>query len=449
MYWQMTLNASYQCIDGCNGSYSLDQVIYRCPQCGELLTVVHDLAALRERTAQEWRSLFAARAMDPVGIESSGVWSKREWVNPNLATSDLVSLPEGFSPLFRAQRLGKHLGLQHLSVKLCGNSATGSFKDLGMTVLVSQVNRIKRTRGSIRAAICASTGDTSASLAAYCAAAGIPAIVLLPADKISTAQLIQPLASGALTLTLDADFDGCMRLVNRLAASPEYYLANSLNSLRLEGQKTIAIEVVQQLGWQSPDWVIVPGGNLGNISAIGQGFLLMKELGLIEQLPRLACIQAQNANPLYKSFKTGFQVFRPQPAKATAASAIRIGNPVSIKRAIRTLRETNGLVEQASESELAEAAALGDRFGLFTCPQTGVAFAGLIKLIAAGQINRDDRVIVISTASGLKFVDFKIHYHNGTLPELSSRSANRSRPLPLVEEQVRGEIESFISHYGI
>ncbi len=416
------LHASYRCSSGCAGEYPLDEIIYRCPRCLDLLEVKHDLRPLASRSAAQWRELFEQRCQLRAGL--SGIWARKEWVHPHLQDDNLVSLGEGYSALRPAGGFGKSLGLEQLWIKQCGDSPTGSFKDLGMTVLVSQVKQMIAAGRRIEAVVCASTGDTSASLAAYCAAAGIPSVVLLPAGKISPAQLIQPRAHGSLTLALETDFDGCMRLVQQLAARPEVYLANSMNSLRLEGQKIVAVELVQQLGWQVPDWVIVPGGNLGNVAALGNGFLMLRELGLIERLPRLACAQAAHANPLYESFRTGFREFHPQPARPTLASAIQIGNPVSFKKAIRILQQFDGIVEQASEEELAEAAALADRHGHFVCPQTGVALAALIKMAARRQVQPQERVVVISTANGLKFVESKIAYHQRALAQLECRLAN-------------------------
>jgi threonine synthase len=434
-------SARYHCLNNCAGDYSLETIIYNCPQCGDLLEVRHDLEALRQKSAAEWKEIFAQRYRSTEWPYNSGIWGKKEWVNPLIANANIISLGEGGTPLFHALRFGKWLGLENLWIKQCGASHTGSFKDLGMTVLVSQVNQIIANGQKIRAVVCASTGDTSASLAAYCAAAEIPAAVLLPKDKISTAQLIQPIANGALTLALDTDFDGCMAIVKELAKRPDIYLANSMNSLRLEGQKTISIEIAQQLGWEIPDWIIVPGGNLGNISALGRGFLMMRDLGLIERLPRLVCAQAEKANPLYESYKTGFQEFHPKRAEPTAASAIQIGNPVSVKKAIAMLKEFDGIVEQASEEELANTAALGDRAGLFNCPHTGVALAALVKLVERGEIEKTDRVVVISTANGLKFPEFKVRYHLGQLAEASSKYANTPVEVPANLERVMEEIE--------
>jgi threonine synthase len=333
------------------------------------------------------------------------VWGKKEWVAPHVRDDQVVSMDEGGTNLFWAERFGQEIGLEDLWVKQCGNSHTGSFKDLGMTVLVSTVRQMITDGRKIRAVACASTGDTSASLAAYCAAAGIRAVVLLPRGKVTTAQLVQPLANGALVLALDTDFDGCMAIVKRLSEEAGVYLANSMNSLRLEGQKTVSIEIVQQFDWQVPDWVIIPGGNLGNVSALGAGFDMMETLGVTQKRPRIVVAQAERANPLYRAYQNGWK-FEPVKAGPTLASAIQIGNPVSIEKAIRTLKKYDGIVEQASESELADAAARADRTGMFNCPHTGVALAVLLKLSAKKLLAPKDRVVVISTANGLKFTDF-------------------------------------------
>jgi threonine synthase len=292
----------------------------------------------------------------------------------------------------------------------------------------------------ISAVACASTGDTSAALAAYAAAAGIPAIVILPRARVSPAQLVQPLANGALVLALDTDFDGCMAIVQRLAAEGTVYLANSMNSLRLEGQKTLSLEIVQQFDWEVPDVVVLPGGNLGNVSAIAAGFDMMLELGVIAKRPRIVVAQAEAANPLYTAYRSNW-AFAPMKAKPTLASAIQIGNPVSINKAIRALTQYDGIVEQASESELAEAAARADRTGMFNCPHTAVALAALEKIVARGEIKRSDRVIVISTANGLKFSEFKTAYHTRTLAGVTPQHANPPVELPNDYDAVRRAID--------
>lgn len=265
---------------------------------------------------------------------------------------------------------------------------------------------------------CASTGDTSAALSAYCAAAGIPSIVFLPDNKISTAQLIQPVSNGALVLSIATDFDGCMKLIREITAELPIYLANSLNSLRIEGQKTAAIEILQQFNWEVPDWVIVPGGNLGNIYAFYKGFKMCKDLGLVEKIPRLVCAQAANANPLYRYYKSGWKEFKAIKAETTFASAIQIGDPVSIDRAVHALKSCGGIVEEATEEELMDAMALADSTGMFICPHTGVALTALTKLRNSGVIAAGDRAVVVSTAHGLKFTQSKIDYHSKVIPGL-------------------------------
>ncbi|MBS3763364.1 MAG: threonine synthase [Planctomycetes bacterium] len=417
-------NAHLRCFAGCDEQYGCDEVVYRCKKCNSLLEVQHDLGALKQRSAPEWKELFGKRWGDPSGPLSSGVWGKKEWVCPEVGDDNIVSLQEGKTALLRLERFGAEIGVSELFVKLCGNSHTGSFKDLGLTVLVSMVQQMRANGQDIPAVACASTGDTSAALAAYCARAGIQSVVFLPRGKISPSQLVQPVANNALTLALDTDFDGCMELVQEVTSRENIYLANSLNSLRIEGQKTVSIEIVQQLGWKVPDWIIIPGGNLGNVSALGLGFEMMRGLGLIKRVPRICCAQSSQANPLYRSFLQDFGDFEPVQAKKTLASAIQIGNPVSIWKAIKTLKTFGGVVEQATEQELANASARADRVGLFTCPHTGVALAALFKLIDRGEITADDRVVVISTAHGLKFPDFKIDYHWDRLDGISSRHAN-------------------------
>ena len=432
----MAYRSWFQCVRGCAGRYPIYDVIYRCPACGGLLDVHHDEEALKSRSAAAWMKLFDQRLHTNEWPYGSGVWGKKEWVCPSLDDDNIVSMYEGHSNLFWAERLGKELGVEDLWIKLCGNSHTGSFKDLGMTVLVSVVRQMRAGGKDVPAIACASTGDTSAALAAYCAAADIPAIVFLPRGKVSTAQLIQPIANNALVLALDTDFDGCMRIVQEVTARENIYLANSMNSLRIEGQKTVGIEIVQQFDWEVPDWIIIPVGNLGNVSALGRGLLLMRELGIISRLPRLVCAQSAKANPLYLSYLTGFQDFHPIQARTTLASAIQIGNPVSYERAVKVLRQFEGIVEQATEDELANAAARGDRTGMYCCPHTGVALAALFKLVARGEIRSQDRVVVISTAHGLKFTDFKVGYHTGKLDEVAARYANPPIELPADAQQV-------------
>lgn len=432
----MTFSASFRCLAGCEGAYPLTQAIYRCPKCDGLLDVEHDTRALSSRSAAAWMKLFDDRYKRTLWPYGSGVWGKREWIAPDVPDDAIVSMDEGGTNLFWAERYGKSIGLDDVWVKLCGNSHTGSFKDLGMTVLVSVVRQAIQKGLEVRAIACASTGDTSASLAAYGAAAGLPVVVLLPKGKVSTAQLVQPIASGALVLSLDTDFDGCMEIVQRLAASGTVYLANSMNSLRIEGQKTVAIEIVQQFDWTVPEWIILPSGNLGNAYALYAGFKMMKDLGLISRFPRLCVAQAENANPMYKAWSEGKREVTPQKARETLASAIQIGNPVSAPRAFKALEAMDGVVEQATEEELCDAAARADKTGMYTCPHTAVALAALEKLVKKGLVQKRERVVVVSTASGLKFTEFKVRYHDTTLPGIASTHANPPVELSADYDQV-------------
>ena len=436
----MKLKAWFQCINGCSGQYDLTQIIYKCPDCGELLEVAHDINELKKKSAQEWKDLFDERYRRHEWPYGSSIWGKKELVCPNVDNENIVSTYEGGSNLFWADRLGKQLGLDDFWIKQCGMAHTGSFKDLGMTVLVSMVKQMIAGGKKIRAVACASTGDTSAALAAYCALADIPAIVFLPKNKISLTQLIQPITHGALTLSLDTDFDGCMKIVREVCSRNDIYLANSMNSLRIEGQKTISFELVQQFNWQVPDFVIVPGGNLGNVSAIGKGFQMLYDLGIITKLPRLVCAQAERADPLYRSYKKGFKTYKPIQAKKTLASAIQIGDPVSVKKAIKALSDFDGIVEEATENELANAVGRANRTGLLCCPHTGVALAVLEKLVKRGEIKKHERVIVISTANGLKFTDFLNKYHADKIRGVSPEFVYSPVELPAEYDAVRDAI---------
>lgn len=433
--------AWFQCInEQCGETYKLSDIVYSCRTCGSLLEVRHDMAALKQVEAKGWIKLFEDRYKSTQWPFGSGVWGKKEWVLPHIDDDNIVSLYEGGTNLFWAERYGKIIGIENLWLKLCGNSHSGSFKDLGMTVLVSNVNQMIKDGAPIKAVACASTGDTSAALAVYCAAAGIQSIVLLPKGKISTAQLVQPIANGSLVLSLDTDFDGCMKVVKEISKDESIYLANSMNSLRIEGQKTVGIEIVQQFDWVAPDVIIIPGGNLGNVSALGNGLLMLQELGMIDKLPRIVVAQAERANPLYRSYLSGFESFAPIQAQKTLASAIQIGDPVSIQKAIRTLKRFNGVVMDATEQELADASALGDLTGMFNCPHTGVALAVLQKMLKSGQIDRKEHVVVISTAHGLKFTDFKVRYHEESL-DFPCRYANKTIELAPTVDAVKEALD--------
>ena len=420
----MGYKAWFQCIGGCDKKYELNEIVYQCKECDSLLEVRHDIDRLKQQDAKSWKDIFERRYKRTKWPYGSGVWGKKELVCPNIEDKNIVSLYEGGTNLFWAERFGEEIGAEDLWIKQCGDSHSGSFKDLGMTVLVSMVKQMISEGRDIPAVACASTGDTSAALSAYCAAAGIPSIVFLPKDKVSNAQLVQPISNGALTLSIDTDFDGCMEIVREICKNNNIYLANSMNSLRIEGQKTLSIEIVQQFDWEVPDVVVIPGGNLGNVTALGNGFLMMRELGMIDKQPRIVCAQAAHANPLYQSYLNGFKEFHPIQAQKTLASAIQIGNPVSINKAIKILKAFDGVVEQATEDEIANTVAMADNTGLFCCPHTGVAMVALIKLLKKKVIKRTERVVVISTANGLKFSDFKIEYHEDKIKGVTPRFRN-------------------------
>jgi len=431
--------AWFESLDDKDERYGLDEVVYTDSK-GGLLQVVHDMDELKKTSGAEWRELFERRARKNEWPYGSGVWGKKDWVLPDIDNENVVSMYEGHTNLFWAERYGREIGLDDLWLKLCGNSHTGSFKDLGMTVLVSQVKQMIANGAEIPAVACASTGDTSAALSAYAAAAGIPAIVFLPRGKISLAQLIQPVANGAIVFALDTDFDGCMDIVKQVAANDGVYLANSMNSLRVEGQKTVGLEIVQQLDWKVPDWIVIPGGNLGNVSALAKGLDMLFDLGLIEKRPRICVGQAEAANPLYLAYQKDFKVFEPIAARKTVASAIQIGNPVSYKKAVDALERYDGVVEQATESEIMEECARADRTGLFNCPHTGVALVALRKLQERGLVKSSDQVVVVSTAHGLKFVDSKLAYHKMELDGIVSSHPNPPIELDANYETVRDQM---------
>ena len=326
----MELKTWFQCINpDCQSRYGLTDIVYRCRECDELLEVQHDMGLLKKQSSEEWRDLFDSRYRRNIWPYGSSVWGKRELVCPNVDDENIVSTYEGGTNLFWAERLGHKIGLNDLWVKQCGMAHTGSFKDLGMTVLVSMVKQMISDGKKIKAVACASTGDTSAALAAYCALAGIPAIVFLPKDKVSLTQLIQPITHGVLTLSLDTDFDGCMKLVQEICLKNDIYLANSMNSLRIEGQKTISFEIVQQFNWEVPDFVIVPGGNLGNVSAVAKGFQMFHDLGLIDKLPRLVCAR--------RNGRTLFIVVIKRDLKHSTPSRRKQPSPVPFRLEIRSV----------------------------------------------------------------------------------------------------------------
>ncbi len=420
--------SAFRCVS-CQAEFPIGEVLTSCRACGDLLDVVPDLRAFG-RDGAGWRDLFDRRraalpAATTPAYETSGVWRYREHVFPPLPEASIVSKPEGSTRLYPGRELGERLGLSRLHVKHEGENPTLSFKDRGMTVGVSWARHL-----GVPIAACASTGDTSAALAAYVAEApGMRAVVLVPDAKITGEQLSQALQYGATTIGLPTDFDGCMRAVADLTSRRPVYLLNSKNPVRIEGQKSIGWEAIHDLGWEVPDWFVVPVGNAGNLSAIGKGLREWLDLGVIEKRPRLAGIQAEAADPFYRSFLGGFKERVTRVAGPTAASAIRIGAPVSHPKARREIEAFDGVVERVTEEELMDAFALANRHGLAICPNSAVALAGAAKLRAAGVIRQHDRVVVVATAHALKFSGAAMAYHEG-----SGRLANPIRRLPEAAE---------------
>src|SRR5437867_9203268 len=358
--------------------------------CGGLLEVIHE----PEASGPSLRSRFDRRRWsDPVG-QGSGVWRFRELLLPG--RFDPITHPEGNTPLYRREAVARYAGLPDLALKHEGENPTGSFKDRGMTVAVTQAVRTGAT-----ALACASTGNTSASLAAYAAQAGVPALVFMPRAKVAAGKLAQALAYGARTLLVRGDFDRCLRLVREASEALGITLLNSINPWRLEGQKTIVLEMLQQRGWEPPDWIVVPAGNLGNTAAFGKALVEARELGLISRLPRLAAIQAAGAAPFYHSFRAGFRR-RFRVRAETVATAIRIGDPVSYERAARAIRQTRGVVAAVADREILSAKAVIDGAGIGCEPASAASLAGLRQLVRRGIVGRRDSVVAVLTGHLLK-----------------------------------------------
>jgi len=380
------MNHHLECI-GCGAHYSSSEVLYACRSCGDLLEVRYDYESLRESVDT---SLWKARP--------PSVWRYEELL-PLDRGSVKVSLGEGGTSLHRSIRLTESLGLKRMHVKNEGENPTGSFKDRGMTLGVSKAVEI----GAEKVA-CASTGNTSASLAAYAARAGLECIVVIPSGKVALGKLAQAVVYGARVVQLEGNFDDALRAVVELAQSEiGLYLLNSINPYRLEGQKTLAYEVCDQLGGRVPDTVIVPVGNAGNISAIWKGFQDLNQLGLISDLPRMIGIQAEGASPIAEAFRRGLSRIDPVPNPETVATAIRIGSPASWKKALRAVRSSNGLIETVADREILEAQKLLARLeGIFVEPASAASIAGLKKLVEVGAVSSEEEVVCVTTGHGLK-----------------------------------------------
>jgi threonine synthase len=405
------LSFRLRCI-GCGNIGGVPTKTLRCAACGDLLEVIYPgWEQLSEgQSVSALKALWKQRRTSRLPLDESGVWRFRE-VLPNLAEeNNAITLREGNTPLYSMPQCAAKAGVQTLFAKHQGMNPTGSFKDTGMTMAAS----IARQEG-FRWVACASTGNTSASMAAYASRGGMRSLVLIPEGQISWSKLSQALDYGAVTCQLKTDFDGCMKVLNEVVLQVPVYLLNSVNPFRVEGQKTAAIELLEQLNWESPDHVIVPGGNLANSSAIGKTFLEMKELGFISSLPKISIIQAEGANPLVRTVRENAgQKLIPVRAE-TMATAIRIGSPASWKKAVRILEATDGTVEQVSEAEIALAKAEIGAEGIGCEPASAVTLAGLKKLVKQGFVKPHETVVLILTGHLLKDPDFTLKFHRGDL----------------------------------
>jgi len=392
--------ATWQACVACGNELTEHDPRARCPRCGGLLEIAHRPPGLG-REALLLR--FTERRGRGSGVAASGVWRFREFVLPS--AEKVVSHPEGNTPLLHREAIDRWSGIGGLLLKHEGHNPTGSFKDRGMTVGVTQAVRI-----GARAVACASTGNTSASLAAYAAQAGIPALVLVPAGNVASGKLAQSLAYGARTLLVRGGFDDCLRLVQEAGERLGVYLLNSINPFRIEGQKTIVLEMLEQLGWNPPDWIVLPAGNLGNTAAFGKALREALAWGLIDRVPRVAAVQAAGAAPFARSFEEGF-ARRHRVEPETVATAIRIGDPASHDRAVRTIRETDGVVLAVTDEQILEAKAAVDASGVGCEPASAASVAGARELARRGTIAPGARVVAVLTGHVLKDPGMLLEYH--------------------------------------
>jgi threonine synthase len=396
---------SIQRCESCGAEWPFTLTANSCPTCDGLLEVIHPHPTLHGAALL---SRFGSRCCTHQGSEASGVWRFRELVMPGEGA--VVSHPEGNTPLMHRASIAEYAGVASLMLKHEGRNPTGSFKDRGMTAAVTHAVRTGAT-----AVACASTGNTSASLAAYAAQAGLPALVFMPEGKVALGKIAQALAYGARTLIVKGDFDDCLRLARESSRELGVYLANSINPWRVEGQKTIVFEMLQQLGWQAPDWIVLPAGNLGNTSAFGKALRELHALGLITKMPRVLSVQAMGAAPFAHAFETGFTTHVPVRA-ATVATAIRIGDPASWDRAVRVIRETNGAVLAVNDDAILDAKAVIDAAGVGCEPASAASVAGVRAARASGLIGANDSVVAVLTGHVLKDPELVVQYHEQMRP---------------------------------
>jgi len=418
-----------RCI-GCGVVCAKAEQNFRCADCDDLLEIAYPEWSATVPGATALRTLWRQRRTSGLPVDESGVWRFRELL-PSFDRQEIITLREGNTPLYEMPSCARIAGLRQLYVKHQGMNPTGSFKDTGMTMAAS----VARREG-FRWVACASTGNTSASVAAYAARGGMRSLVLIPEGKVSWGKLSQALDYGAITCQLRTDFDGCMRLLNEVVQRLPVYLLNSVNPYRLEGQKTAAIELMEQCDWQPPDHIIVPGGNLGNSSALGKAFLEMKQLGFISMLPKVSIIQAAGANPLVRMMRENGGTKLISVQAETAASAIRIGSPASWKKAVAVLKATAGAIEQVSEVEIALAKAEIGADGVGCEPASAVTLAGLKKLVKQGFVKSGESVVLILTGHLLKDPEFTLKFHRGDL----FSATESEREADILEPQQRAPI---------
>ena len=402
----------------CGAQFGIREALLVCSRCGGPLEVPLSSESLAH--ARDLKSLWAARRGSLEPRDRSGVWRFRELL-PFDAGAPVVTLGEGNTPLYDAPLCAEYAGLRSLRLKHQGCNPTGSFKDTGMTAAVTQAVLL-----GAKTVACASTGNTAASLAAYAARAGLQCAILVPRGEITAAKLAQSMDYGAVICEVDGNFDDCMSLIQELAEDPSMYIANSINPFRIEGQKTVAFELLEQCGWKVPDHVVVPGGNMGNSSALGKGFREMLDLGLIDRLPKLSIVQAEGAAPLARLFasmnRKGIanaaeipERLEPEQNPKTLATAIKIGSPVSWIKSLRAVLESGGQIITVSEEEIADAKAMIGRDGIGCEPASATTVAGIMKLVATGHIRRDEDIVAVLTGHILKDPDYAGNYHRGTL----------------------------------
>lgn len=402
----------------CQRKYELDKVRYSC-DCGGLLDLTRDLGKIDgKRLLKTWEKRWGMKS----GIESSGVWRYRELIL-DAPDEKIITKQEGNTRLYPSGKAGVYAGLENFLLKHEGENPSGSFKDRGMTCGITAANLY-----GAKCVACASTGNTSASMAAYAAKCGFRSIIFIPSGKIAYGKLAQALAYGGLTLQIDGNFDDAMTLVQEICEKLDIYLLNSINPFRIEGQKAICFEILQQLDWKVPDWFVIPGGNLGNNSALSKALMELHELGIINKIPRIAVIQASGANPLYKMWKynTPFEAVR---NPETIATAIKIGNPVSWEKSLRGIKWSNGVVEEVTEQEIMDAKAMVDAAGIGAEPASCCSVAGAKKLVDAGIISPKESVVGILTGNVLKDPDAVINYHMDNLKDKGIHGTYANRPI--------------------